>query len=149
MKRTKIMATFLILCMCMALFLTGCTEEEINTTTSSEGVVTFYQTSNRDNFMAYVKGIDTAEYDILDISSIHNTSFAVTIREKGKWKTSENVKAYDVAVLDGYYLFSTTNKKDYLDFLEQFEPEIYQILGITANPGNSYYAVTYVEIKTN
>ncbi|MBQ6860526.1 MAG: hypothetical protein IJO08_02640 [Clostridia bacterium] len=149
MKHKKVMAALLILCMCMAIFMTGCSEngETFKTATSSEGVISFYQTSNRDQFLAYMKSIDTSEYDILDVSSPHTTSFAVTTREKGKWKTAENTKAYEVAVLDGYYLFVTTNQNDYLNFLEQFEAEIYQINGISVNPGNSYYAVTYVEIK--
>ena len=149
MKHLKVMAALLILCMCMAMFMTGCTEngETFKTSTSSEGVISFYQTSNRDQFLTYLKSIDTAEYDILDVSSPHSTSYSVTVREKGKWKTAENTKAYDVAVLDGYYIFTTNRQDDYLNFLEQFELEIYQILGITANPGNTYYEVTYAEIK--
>ena len=149
MKHRKVMTTFLILCMCIVMCMTGCSEngENFQTSTSSEGVIIFFQTTNRDEFLGYMKSLDTAEYDILDVSSHHSTTFAVTTREKGKWKTTENVKAYEVAVLDGQYLFTTSKLQEYLDFLEQFENEIYQINGITVNLGNSYFAVNYAEIK--
>ena len=111
----------IILLVLMSFTLVACSEEEMNTSTSSEGLVSLYTTSNKNAYLKYVAKLDTTEYEILDVTiSQDNNRFAVTTRLKGKWKESEN-------------------------FLEAVNPEVYEILGISVIPGNSDYIVTYFE----
>ncbi len=136
----------IILLVLMIFTLVACSEEEMNTSTSSEGIVSLYTTSNKNAYLKYVAKVDTTEYEILDVTiSQDNNRFAVTTRLKGKWKESENTESYDVSVLDGYYIFNTNDVKEYLNFLESFNSEVYEILGISVIPGNSDYIVTYFE----
>lgn len=136
----------IILLVIMTFTLVACSEEEMNTSTSSEGIVSLYTTTNKNAYLKYVAKVDTTEYEILDVTiSQDNNRFAVTTRLKGKWKESENTESYDVSVLDGYYIFNTNDVKEYLNFLESFNSEVYEILGISVIPGNSDYIVTYFE----
>lgn len=136
----------IMLLVLMTFTLVACSEEEMNTSTSSEGIVSLYTTTNKNAYLKYVAKVDTTEYEILDVTiSQDNNRFAVTTRLKGKWKESENTESYDVSVLDGYYIFNTNDVKEYLNFLESFNSEVYEILGISVIPGNSDYIVTYFE----
>ncbi len=140
----RLIGIMLLILMCFSLV--ACSEEEMNTSTSSEGVVSLYTTSNKNAYLKYVAKIDTTEYEILDVTiSQDGNRFAVTTRLKGKWKEAENTESYNVSVLDGYYIFNTNDVKEYLNFLESFNPEIYEILGISVIPGNSDYIVSYFE----
>lgn len=140
----RLICIMLLVLMCLSL--AACSEEEMNTSTSSEGIVSLYTTTNKNSYLKYVAKIDTTEYEILDVTiSQDNNRFAVTTRLKGKWKESENTESYDVSVLDGYYIFNTNDVKEYLNFLESFNSEVYEILGISVIPGNSDYIVTYFE----
>lgn len=140
----RLICTIMVLLMCLTMV--ACSEEEINTSTSSEGIVSLYITSNKDAYLKYVAKIDTTEYEILDVTiSQDNQKFAVTTRLKGRWKENENMESYDVSVLDGYYIFNTNDVKEYLNFLESFNSEIYEILGISVIPGYTDYIVTYFE----
>ncbi len=136
----------IMLLVLMTFTLVACSEEEMNTTTSSKGIVSLYTTTNKNAYLKYVAKIDPTEYEILDVTiSQDNNRFAVTTRQKGKWKESENTESYDVSVLDGYYIFNTNDVKEYLNFLESFNTEVYEILGISVIPGNNDYIVTYFE----
>ena len=140
----RLICTLLVILMCFTLV--ACSEEEMNTSTSSEGIVSLYTTSNKNAYLKYVAKLDTTEYEILDVTiSQDNNRFAVTTRLKNRWKEAENTDSYNVIVLDGYYIFNTNDVKEYLNFMESFNPEVYEILGISVIPGNSDYIVTYFE----
>lgn len=140
----RLICTLLVILMCFTLV--ACSEEEMNTSTSSEGIVSLYTTSNKNAYLKYVAKLDTTEYEILDVTiSQDNNRFAVTTRLKNRWKEGENTDSYKVIVLDGYYIFNTNDVKEYLNFMESFNPEVYEILGISVIPGNSDYIVTYFE----
>ena len=140
----RLISIMIVLLMCVALV--ACSAEEMNTETSQEGIVSLYTTTNKDSYLKYVAKIDTSEYEIVDVTiSQDGHKFAVTTRLKNKWKETENTTSYDVSVLDGYYIFSADNAKTYLNFMECFNSEVYEILGISVIPGNSDYIVTYFE----
>ena len=136
----------IILAIITCLGLVACTAEEINTSTGKEGLVSLYKATNKDSFFAYIKKLDTSEYEILDITISQNGAmYAVTTRVKNKWKETENTESFNVLVFEDYYIFSADVADDYLNFLECFNSEKYEILDISAIPGNSDFFVVYRE----
>lgn len=136
----------------------GVPKESKNTSalnSDSENVF-LYTTRNKNEYMNYLKNINTSEYEILGITTSITEEYRaqefymITYRKIDAPKAETKGNDYDIVISDGYYMFTTRDSSLYLDFIDEMDFSKYKILGITTSITETYraqefYMITYCE----
>lgn len=142
--------------------LSGCgsNENEVgennNIISSNTENVFLYTTRDKNDYMNYLSTLDTSVYEVLGITTSITQAYRsqefymITYRKIDALKSESKGNDYDVATLNGYYVFTTKDSKLYLDFIDEMDFSKYKILGITTSITQVYrtqefYMITYCE----